>query len=421
MRIAFDAYTELLPLSKLKKSKHQRNKHPKEQIERLAKIMEAHGIRHPIHISKLSGEVCFGHGRWEAAKLNKYTEYPVVYQEFANEDEEYACVQSDNAIAHWAELDLSSINNDLQNLGPDFDIDLLGIKDFVLEPAEKYEAQCDEDEVPEAKETRCKRGDIWQLGKHRLMCGDSGDPEQVKRLTGETSIDLVFTDPPYGLDGKNYFNDYHYDYDDAVAYDLTRLNFEKRDFVIWGANYYDYLPQPRPKIGWVVWDKRPTRDHWDQETRESADRRFGQHFEIAVTNVKGVRGKMIRKTWGGFYGTAGHKEDEIVHKTQKPIELLTHFIADNHKTVLDYFGGSGSTLIACEKLERQCFAMEIMPEYCDVILTRWEKYTGQMAERLDGQTKEEDGPAPEGDRREASQKPGWHKLFLRRDGSGTGL
>ena len=136
MRIAFDSYAEILPLKKLIKSKHQRNKHPKDQLERLAKIMQAHGVRHPIHISKLSGRVCFGHGRWEAAKLNGWKEYPVVYQDFKDDDEEYACVQSDNAIAHWAELDLSSINNDLGNLGPDFDIDLLGIKDFVLDMSE---------------------------------------------------------------------------------------------------------------------------------------------------------------------------------------------------------------------------------------------------------------------------------------------
>lgn len=137
MRVTFKTFDEMLPLSKLKKSKHQRNKHPQDQIIRLAKIMEKHGVRHPIHISRLSGEVCFGHGRWEAAKLNKYTEFPVVYQDFKDDDEEYACVQSDNAIASWAELDMAGINLDLANLGPDFDIDLLGIKDFVLEPADK--------------------------------------------------------------------------------------------------------------------------------------------------------------------------------------------------------------------------------------------------------------------------------------------
>lgn len=137
MRIAFSKYDELLSLSKLKKSKFQHNKHPKEQIERLAKIMKEHGIRHPIHISKLSGEVCFGHGRWAAAKLNGWKQFPVVYQEFESEQEEFACVQSDNAIASWADLDLAGINGDIPDYGPDFDIDLLGIENFVLDLAEK--------------------------------------------------------------------------------------------------------------------------------------------------------------------------------------------------------------------------------------------------------------------------------------------
>ncbi len=140
MRITFKGYDELMPLKDLKKSKHQRNKHPKEQIERLAKIMEKHGVRHPIHISRLSGEVCFGHGRWEAAELNGYKKYPVVYQDFKDDVEEYSCVQSDNAIATWAELDMDGISFDIPSLGPDFDIDLLGIEGFVLDPMDKAEA-----------------------------------------------------------------------------------------------------------------------------------------------------------------------------------------------------------------------------------------------------------------------------------------
>ncbi len=132
MRITFKTYDELMPLKDLKKSKHQRNKHPQDQIERLAKIMEKHGVRHPIHISRQSGQVCFGHGRWEAAVLNGYKKYPIVYQDFKDDEEEYTCVQSDNAIAGWAELDLAGINIDILSLGPDFDIDLLGIKDLSL-------------------------------------------------------------------------------------------------------------------------------------------------------------------------------------------------------------------------------------------------------------------------------------------------
>ncbi len=100
--------------------------------------MLKNGVRHPIHISKLSGQVCFGHGRWAAALLNGWTEFPVIYQDFESDEEEYTCVQSDNAIAGWAELDLMAINLDLINLGPEFDIDLLGIKNFVMVPDDSF-------------------------------------------------------------------------------------------------------------------------------------------------------------------------------------------------------------------------------------------------------------------------------------------
>ncbi len=136
MRVTFEKHDGMVKLSKLKASRHQRNKHPQEQIERLAKIMATHGVRHPISISKLSGEVCFGHGRWAAAKLNGWKEFPVVYQEFASDEEEYACVQSDNGIALWAELDIAAILEDLK-LMPDLDADLLGLKSLELDiPAE---------------------------------------------------------------------------------------------------------------------------------------------------------------------------------------------------------------------------------------------------------------------------------------------
>lgn len=130
-------FDEMVKPSKLKKHPKNRNKHPKEQIERLAKILSYQGFRYPIKVSKLSGFITSGHGRAEAAKLLKLTEIPVVYQDYESDEQEYADVQSDNAIASWSELDLSDINTDIQDLGPDFDIDLLGIKNFTIDVAEK--------------------------------------------------------------------------------------------------------------------------------------------------------------------------------------------------------------------------------------------------------------------------------------------
>lgn len=125
---------EWVPTNSLVPNPNNRNKHPKEQIERLAKIIKANGWRHPIIVSKLSGQVVVGHGRLEAAKLLNEPKVPVHFQDFANETEEYQFGIADNAIASWAELDLSGINADLPELGPELDVDLLGIKNFTLEP-----------------------------------------------------------------------------------------------------------------------------------------------------------------------------------------------------------------------------------------------------------------------------------------------
>lgn len=362
-----------------------RNKHSKDQIIRLADIIKYQGWRFPIVVSNQSGYVVAGHGRLMAALSLGLTEVPVSFQNFESEEQAYAFMVSDNAIASWAELDLSGINTDLADLGPDFDINLLGIKDFTID-IEKLDPQCDEDDVPDNVEPKTKRGDIYQLGSHRLMCGDSTMIDDVEKLMNGNKADMVFTDPPYGINndtakGETYNNN-NKAYDDSKTFDLKLLQLWDCDWVIWGGNYYDWIPNKRTETGWVVWDKRPTRESWDDTTREAADRIFGQHFEIAITNVTGVRGKMIRKTWGGFYGTAGNPDDAIVHRTQKPIELISHFLTDGHKTVLDYFGGSGSTLIACEKAARSCYTMELDPHYVDIIVARWEKYTGKQAELL---------------------------------------
>lgn len=127
------SYDEIVKVTDLKPHPKNRNKHPDDQITRLAKILKYQGIRKPITISRQSGYITAGHGRLAAALKNKWTEFPVDYQDYDDDEQEYADVQSDNAIASWAELDLSEINTDIGELGPDFDIDLLGLKDFNLD------------------------------------------------------------------------------------------------------------------------------------------------------------------------------------------------------------------------------------------------------------------------------------------------
>lgn len=375
---------EEVEISTLKPHPKNPNKHSKEQIKRLSELIRYQGWRLPIIVSKQSGFIISGHGRLDAAKHLGLKKVPISYQDFTSDEQEIAFLVSDNAIASWAELDLASINTFIPELGPDFEINLLGIKDFEIEVADKLAPGCDEDEVPEHVESITKLGDIYILGSHRLACGDATDILMVERLMNGEKADMVFTDPPYGLGAKKSFNNDHPDYKDDEPFDLKLLQLWDCEYVVWGGNYYEWLPLPRNKIGWIVWDKRPSKDTWDEKTRQAADRRFGQHFEMAITNVSGIRGKMIRKTWGGFYGTAGDPTNAIVHKTQKPIELLEAILQQRHKNVLDYFGGSGSSLIACEKTNRKCFMMELDPKYCDVIVARWEKYTGKKAQLING-------------------------------------
>jgi DNA modification methylase len=296
--------------------------------------------------------------------------------------EKAANIAANKGAGEWDNELLTDWFKDIDSLDFDLDLTMFDEDERAKFLGKDKKGLIDDDEVPDKAPARTKLGQIWQLGSHRLMCGDSTNEITVAKLMNGEKADMVFTDPPYGISNDTAkgatYNNNNKAYDDSTTFDLSKLKFES-DFVIWGGQYYQDLPQARNKIGWVVWDKRPTRENWDEATRESANRIFGSHFEIAICKCKFAAGKIIRKTWGGFYGTAGKPEDAIVHRTQKPVELLSHFVNEKHRVILDYFGGSGSTLIACEKTNRKCFMMELDPHYCDVIIERWEKFTGQKA------------------------------------------
>lgn len=378
-------YDKLMSVRDLKPHPKNRNDHPKDQIERLAKILEYQGWRYPIKVSKQSGYITSGHGRLEAAVHNNWKEVPVNFQDYDSDEQEYADVQADNAIASWAELDLSAVNSDLGDIGPDFDLDLLGIKDFVLEPADKLNPQCDEDEVPENVEPKTKLGDIYQLGRHRLMCGDSTSIDAIEKLMNGEKADMVFTDPPYGVNEQTDrkerargqwasakdFSPVIGDENDDTAKGAFSICIAMAPLVVyWGANYYTgWLPK---SSSWICWDKREP--HMGPDS--NAD------FELAWTN-RGGPGRFFRHLWKGLI-KASERGESRVHPTQKPVTLaewaMTEYPKENIGSVLDLFGGSGSTLIACEKTRRRCFMMELDPHYCDVIVARWEKYTGKKAE-----------------------------------------
>jgi len=232
------------------------------------------------------------------------------------------------------------------------------------------EGLIEDDEIPEVKESIVKRGDIWQLGEHRVMCGDSTSSDDVAKLMNGEKADMVFTDPPYGMNAVSksgvlsarYKNDILGDDNTDVAKDSFSLIHSLYDCkqIWWGANYYsEFLPSAE---GWIVWDK-------NNGGSDQTD------CELAWTNFRSVC---------RLYKKASEKRNRV-HPTQKPVELFLWSVEKfkvEFNIVLDVFLGSGSTLIAAEKLNRKCYGMELDEKYCDVIINRWEQFTGLKAKKI---------------------------------------
>ena len=252
-----------------------------------------------------------------------------------------------------------------------------------------------EDEVPEVDENEpadSELGVVYQLGRHRLMCGDSTDAGSVAILMNGQKADMVFTDPPYGIDivandgtvgGGNVAKPGKYS--KVIADDTTETakksykilkNYSDR-LIIWGGNYFvDFLDF---SDGWIIWDKRG-----DMASSDFADGEMAWcSFHTPVRIYKQVWAGMIRE---------GERENRV-HPTQKPVKMLGDILRNFTKkdeSVLDVFGGSGSTLIACEQLDRTCYMMELDPKYCDVIRKRYWKFKTGSEEGWQKGTKEEE-------------------------------
>jgi len=374
-------YDKLVRVSELKEHPKNRNVHPQDQIDRLAKILKYQGWRAPVKVSKRSGLITAGHGRLMAARHAGWKEVPVNFQDYDSDEQEYADLQADNAIALWADLDLSGINADLGDLGPDFDLEMLGMKDFELVIGDTLDPQCDEDEIPEFVEPKSKLGDIYQLGRHRLMCGDATNVLNVDSLLNGHKAHMVFTDPPYGIAyDSSKFNEIsagkwskrnraemimgdEADYNPSFL--LGLFDYCKEIF-IWGFQHY---PHHLGRGGAIVWNKK------------NENEQDNPHGDFELCWSKSERHKMFWYRWGGFNNK--EKGEQRLHTTQKPVALSEWFFENwgrDKTNVVDLFGGSGSTLIACEKTNRNCFMMELDPKYCSIIVARWEKYTGKQAE-----------------------------------------
>ena len=373
------------------------NRHSPEQITRLEKLIKYQGFRNPLIISNRTGFLIVGHGRLEAAKNLGYKKLPVIYQDFENEAQEYAYLISDNEIARWAELDKQAVYDELENIEID-DLELLGLEDFESPEIEEFEPQSDEDDVPEVEKPITKRGDVWLLGNHRLMCGDSTMIDDVDKLMNSEKADFVFTDPPYGMkldadyskmgsSGIKYDNlkGDHEDFNEDLINTIFTFSYVKEMF-IFGADYFAELLANKNDGSWVVWDKRSNGDDIGV-----MDKQFGSQFELCWSKNKHKReiARILKET--GVFAARG--DDKSVHPTQKPIKLVKWFFdkwCTDLNLCVDLYLGSGTTLIACENTKKNCYGMELDEKYCDVIINRWQNYTGKRATlESSGQTYEE--------------------------------
>ena len=358
-------------------------------VDKVAAAIREFGFRVPI-CAKSDGTVVDGHLRLKAAKKLGLTEVPVVLADDMSEAQIKAFRLSVNKVAELAQWDTELLAlefGELEDMG--FDLSLTGFEaDEIgaLFPEEAKEGLTDDDAVPEAPAVHATReGDVWLLGGHRLMCGDSTSIDAVERLMDGRKADMVFTDPPYGIDFAPQRGTHGKILNDA----LDGQEFDNFLDAVFGCAYLAMKPDTYAFV-WTGWPKIGAFERSLQNVFKI------QAMHIWVKNNFGI-GYYSRPKHEPFYLCLNGKpvypsnapadvwEAKKVHKTvhscEKPVDLIVNILDTYHKnsTVLDLFGGSGSTLIACEKTARDCRMMELDPKYCDVIVKRWQDWTGQQA------------------------------------------
>jgi DNA modification methylase len=374
--------------------------HSDEQVGQIAASIREWGWTTPILVDE-DGNIIAGHGRTMAAKRLGLREVPVMVASGWSDAKKRAYVLADNKLAINAGWDESMLALELKELGETgFDLDLTGFsldEITALTPIEVEPGLTDEDAVPEAPEEPTTRlGDVWILGQHRLMCGDSTSIDAVEKLMDGQKADMVFTDPPYGVSydgGHNKKKRKGIIADTLEGDDLTGLFYgaliaaiattkDCAAFYVWFASgksidtFASLSNLPLELRAVIQWYKVKSG--------------LGAFMSQYIPNCEPCMYLHKKGCAPAWYGPTTEKTvwelqragKNEYHPTQKPVELPERAITNSSKqgdAVLDLFGGSGSTLIACEKIGRHARLMELDPKYCDVIIKRWQDYTGKQA------------------------------------------
>ena len=367
--------------------------HPEWQIEQIKNSIQEFGFNDPIAIDE-KNIIIEGHGRYLALKELGYTEVEVIRLNHLTEEQKTAYAIAHNKLTMNTEFDIEKLQYELNKLEVnDFDLDLLGFDEAELEEITEDGIEIIEDdlEIAEPENVVIKMGDLIELGKHRVMCGDSINLEDIKKLTNERKINMVFTDPPYGYkyqSNKRIKSDKF----NIITNDDKILNFMPiikkicNGFVFvcaswknikeWIGLFEEYVELTNI----IVWNK-------GGGGMGDLKHTFATDYELILcsSGSSEITGKRIGSVWT----VAKDASTNYVHPTQNPVKLSAISIENTTKEnerVLDLFGGSGSTLLACEQLKRKACLMELEPKWVQTIIERYLKFTGDEEIRINGKT-----------------------------------
>jgi DNA modification methylase len=394
---------EIVPLNDLVPYEKNFNRHPRSQIRQIINSIEEFGWTNPILIDKDQGIVA-GHGRFEAAKQMGLLDVPVIKLDHLSDTQKRAFLIADNQIQRNSDFDHDLLADELISLREDdFDLDLLGfdeeqLLDILPEETEESGGSSEVDDVPETEknEFNVERGQVWLLGRHRIICGDATDAEDYQKLMAGEEADLWITDPPYNVS-----------YEGETAEKLTIQNDTMED-----GDFRGFLKKAfqaakdclRPGASFYIW-------HADSEGYNFRGACFDVDLKIRQCLIW-LKDSMVMgrqdyhskhepclygwKDGAGHFWNSDRKQTTVlefirpkrndVHPTMKPVDLIAYQMKNNSKKgelVLDCFLGSGTTLMAAEREGRKCYGLQIDPHYCSVIIKRWQDYTGQEAKLAD--------------------------------------
>lgn len=373
---------EYIPVGKLKPYDKNTRKHAEYDVSQIAKSIEQYGFNDPIGIWGKDNIIVEGHGRLLAAKKLGMDKVPCIRLDDLTDEQ-----RREYAIMHNKTAELSTWDFDLLAAEiPELDFSGFDI-DWGL-PADEEETEITEDEPPEVDEEHepiCQLGDIWQLGRHKLICGDSTDKATVERLMDGKKADMVFTDPPYELETEG--GGILKSANSMKQIKTNRVdNFDPSCLILWAKTNVFFHNKPLIKKYIELAERENANYDLCVYKKINVAPNYSGHLMtdieyIAIIGEQDPNKGFEKELYSKVY--EGNKDRDNDLSYSKPINLCAKFIKlYSKKTVLDLFGGSGSTLIACEQLNRTCYMCELDPKYCDVIIKRYENLTGQKAVKI---------------------------------------